>query len=1752
MPILKLRKHQSNFSEEDILINPSDYPDLKLNDVVELTPPNSTNPREKILLQVRKWPDSITYPNSVSIKDSVINCHMRLYSDVLVNIVDKKNVIVDSIELCFSNAYLARSYMWGLRNHLTNRCVYERQKLDHLNTRSQISEIWAHGTKVSSGCLDTDTKIVFRSASSLVYLFIQMSSEMWDYDINGDLYCEKAINGFLTDLFERWRRNDCSHDITIILFSRTYYDAENIEEFPKEMRECLQIDSKNRFYEDCYRVAFQNDRFDLHDWNAKLTQLKSLFNQYQKEVIDRHQDKYDTKIPRAYNSSAAQGNFLEVLNMSLNVFEKHYFDRSFDRTGQLSVVVSPGVGVFEVDFEVTNLTKQRIIDNGIGSDLVCLGEQPLHTVPLLKFNSRSSSPEDSMKTCDVYNMPHWINLSFYSSENQDYYSNFIPRIKLPTIHSGLQEPSRTLSCSGDFRKITNTTSQLKPIAQQQRHESKDELEKQTKEPITEARGSTSSLKDNHTVKNEITGIKPSRPTSANQNNNNNNNPHPRHSSVSFINNHQTPMIPDLIDYDDYDLQVFKPNPLTSQLTFQQQHCQLPSSSLCDRDILSNMDFNSEFVSTNNQTDPCYDDDDVFLDRVDKGQRAIDNNKYSIGQQKRGSDVKNYTIQSNTINKSTSLIASQIPNPNNSDANNGTPQTSNQIVVATNANSTNAMMQPANNTQSNYLSIHAAHQQRISPQIGHTPFTRMSLVDSYYLNNVKMKPESADDLSVRGYNMSQSSRLSRITTKPKALINPFDPSHMTIKLTPNRRRWTHVFPQGPTGTFMQQHHYQQTIQQNNQLQLSENNHTNALSTNNNQISNNLGAMPYLADVGSELSLANNAQFNNTLSNIASGSGINSILNNNNKFRFNNQRKYNILSQNYNPSIQATTTTPLLSGRIKSSSTSTILGNPSGLNQQNNNHGKLMSPTHKSTLVSNETVRFAWCASGEQVWTPAITTGVDWKSLTMPACLPLTTDFFPSKTSLQNDYVIGEYTIDSSCIHPRYTLLEVYRELVCQRLQKGFQIILLSRDSSADAKNRVQSRSHVTRLKNINPNRHLGAGSSSGASTIQHGNRNLQTTHGQKHHQQHHSSSSDKSESLSARRLQQKFSTNNQIQQQQHLHELEDQWIDEQTEYTMSIGRIFHKLKLNQDTITITQYRPRHPYPTIKIDYCYRFRAPFHETYGQSWVHFKSEKLENYSWNYLDNYICARGDNFELRNSLKFWRLRVIVMPSRLNLRKLSRENQASSNESIENDKEITKTSAFNQQQQQQFHDVHYLEYSREECASLMESFAQLLEIINKTRRASTGRLSTSSVASLSSTTVSQQQQSDNNNQTTTTTTTSSTGQLTESSTRLNVILSNNRIKSVDPQQQQQQQDNSHENSAKIQPDNHNNEGNNSNSKLHFESINMDIDSSLRAPERAEWVHVQYHNYYDINQAYEFVIKWMVASGAGIAEMVQGWSRKVGNSSVHVVPIPWEPFALPHTGKADPLRCPLTMKLNLDSLPNESGGCTMDDNQVLNFQEKILRRFGFINFHDLISSEKIDRQFIHLSGFAFVALPNLVNLSASTSLIDQINNESMEDASSSSIDRTSLRNNVNNENDLTNQHNNQTELSDNRLQTSDRQTSRKDCLVVANENSLLLSNPDDKIEPNIAQQVLKTMRSPREEYITRHIGGARQNRTSRLRGELNEIEFIWSWNYMLTKRWRSSSTQDESYAVSLMQDFKRFCMNDSNRLVEFWYEVKNDLL
>nr|XP_058137699.1 GATOR complex protein DEPDC5 isoform X7 [Dasypus novemcinctus] len=420
--VYKLVIHKKGFggSDDELVVNPRVFPHIKLGDIVEIAHPNDEY--SPLLLQVKSLKEDLQ-KETISVDQTVTQVfRLRPYQDVYVNVVDPKDVTLDLVELTFKDQYIGRGDMWRLKKSLVSTCAYITQKVEFAGIRAQAGELWVKNEKVMCGYISEDTRVVFRSTSAMVYIFIQMSCEMWDFDIYGDLYFEKAVNGFLADLFTKWKEKNCSHEVTVVLFSRTFYDAKSIDEFPEINRTSIRQDHKGRFYEDFYKVVVQNERRE--EWTSLLVTIKKLFIQYPVLVRLEQAEGF----PQGDNSTSAQGNYLEAINLSFNVFDKHYINRNFDRTGQMSVVITPGVGVFEVDRLLMILTKQRMIDNGIGVDLVCMGEQPLHAVPLFKLHNRST-PRDS-RPGDDYNIPHWINHSFYTSKSQLFCNSFTPRIKL--------------------------------------------------------------------------------------------------------------------------------------------------------------------------------------------------------------------------------------------------------------------------------------------------------------------------------------------------------------------------------------------------------------------------------------------------------------------------------------------------------------------------------------------------------------------------------------------------------------------------------------------------------------------------------------------------------------------------------------------------------------------------------------------------------------------------------------------------------------------------------------------------------------------------------------------------------------------------------------------------------------------------------------------------------------------------------------------------------------------------------------------------------------------------------------------------------------------------------------------------------------------------------------------------------------------------------------------------------------------------
>uniref|UniRef100_A0A671TVF9 DEP domain containing 5, GATOR1 subcomplex subunit n=1 Tax=Sparus aurata TaxID=8175 RepID=A0A671TVF9_SPAAU len=929
----KLVLHKKGFggSDDEVVVNPKVFPQVSIRDIIEIAHP--TDEYSPLLLQVKSLKEDLQ-KETISVDQTVAQAFkLRAYQDVIVNIVDPKDVTLDLVELTFKDQYIGRGDMWRLKKSLVSTCTYVTQKVEFAGIRAQASELWVKGEKVTCGYISEDTRVVFRSTSAMVYIFIQMSCEMWDFDIYGDLYFEKAVNGFLSDLFTKWKEKNCSHEVTVVLFSRTFYNAKTIDEFPEILRGSIRQDHEGRFYEDFYRVVAQNERRD--EWTSLLVTIKKLFIQY--PVLVRLKEA-GNGFPVGVNSTAAQGNYLEAINLSFNVFDKHYINRNFDRTGQMSVVITPGVGVFEVDRLLMILTKQRMIDNGIGVDLVCMGEQPLHAVPLFKLHNRTT-PGDT-RVGDDYNLPHWINHSFYTSKSQNSCSSFTPRIKL----AGRKLHAEKFKSSKDHTLCA-----------------------------------------------------------------------PKDSENS---------LPIQVDYDAYDAQVFR----------------LPGPSRIQR-------------STN----------------------------FRMGRDKEASGRKSW----GSVDVSAGIGASP-------PVRSGGPEEQRSLAS-----------DESLGTVSNMLLIPRMPtlQYEVSSSLGYTS-TRELLE--------KMMDSQRDSSAPGRFTVGSAESTLHIRpggyTPQRALINPFTPSRMPMKLTSNRRRWMHTFPVGPSGEAIQIHH--QTRQNMAELQGSQQRdpaHTSA----------------------ELLELA-----------------------------------YHEATGRRTTSRQAGENSLYIGGGMEE-----LTGSPGS-----NNSGDM--PNKDTLLLSAPPTVPSFCC----------TVGVDWKSLTTPACLPLTTDYFPDRQTLQNDYTEGCYDLlPHSDLERRedeaqvMSASQVFEEFICQRLMQGYQIIV-------QTSNRKPQPSVATPL---------------GSSPLY--SRGL----------------------VSLRRAE-----------------------EEETVYWLSMGRTFHKVCLKDKIITVTRYLPKYPYESAQIQYSYSLCPPHSDAqFVSCWVEFGHERLEEYKWNYLDQYICSAGsEDFSLIDSLKFWRTRFLLLPA----------------------------------------------------------------------------------------------------------------------------------------------------------------------------------------------------------------------------------------------------------------------------------------------------------------------------------------------------------------------------------------------------------------------------------------------------------------------------------------------------------------------------
>lgn len=83
---------------------------------------------------------------------------------------------------------------------------------------------------------------------------------------------------------------------------------------------------------------------------------------------------------------------------------------------------------------------------------------------------------------------------------------------------------------------------------------------------------------------------------------------------------------------------------------------------------------------------------------------------------------------------------------------------------------------------------------------------------------------------------------------------------------------------------------------------------------------------------------------------------------------------------------------------------ILGHFSPISQSQNT-----TPRRRSQLPRINLYRGVETTPDEYDWTAAVKTSVDWKSLTCPALLPLTSDYSPNRQTLDADYLEYNYKL-----------------------------------------------------------------------------------------------------------------------------------------------------------------------------------------------------------------------------------------------------------------------------------------------------------------------------------------------------------------------------------------------------------------------------------------------------------------------------------------------------------------------------------------------------------------------------------------------------------------------------------------------------------------------------------------------------------------------------------------------------------------------
>lgn len=278
---------------------------------------------------------------------------------------------------------------------------------------------------------------------------------------------------------------------------------------------------------------------------------------------------------------------------------------------------------------------------------------------------------------------------------------------------------------------------------------------------------------------------------------------------------------------------------------------------------------------------------------------------------------------------------------------------------------------------------------------------------------------------------------------------------------------------------------------------------------------------------------------------------------------------------------------------------------------------------------------------------------------------------------------------------------------------------------------------------------------------------------------------------------------------------------------------------------------------------------------------------------------------------------------------------------------------------------------------------------------------------------------------------------------------------------------------------------------YKQLHLEIDPSQKS-DRVEWGHARYHTTMTPGYAFELVVQWLVASGPIVYDLIYVWCRKAQQCNFQLVPIPADLLAEPFTEKSDPLRGPIFIPLNTSCLEKDGNILFKEfrketwPDRLLLFQEAIAARFGFMPCYvetKMGSNEaSFDRQYVHCTGNMFILVP-------------------------SPHQGLKIRR---------------------RLASGGK-----------------LKKPTFIKRYPLNNVYTESQSAAHDTYVTRHVNLLKNDDFDVPR----KTGFLWSWNHMISnKKWKSlvltGSPEAELFQLRMLTDFKDFCANQNDRLLNFW--------